>query len=140
MRVTFAGKFWSAYLFLLAVVLLLALNACGHTPVKSAQTADQKAFALYGTFVVYEEVGAKLVQSAEVPASVKAVMRTADATAKPIADKLLDASLEVIQIQREIAAGASTQDKLAIANANLARWYQEAEPKIAALVSAVKEK
>lgn len=139
-RVTPAGMFWTCYTLVTVGLLLGLLAACAHSPVQTAQTPEQKSFALYGEFVVYEEVAARLMQAPEVPASVKEAIKAADGKAKPIADKLLDAALEVIQIQKQIAAGTSTQERLAIANTNLAQWYQEAEPKVSALVSAVKEK
>lgn len=118
-------------------LIALALVGCSVNPLKTAVTPSQKAFAVYGTFVAYEEQGAVIVQNATVPDSVKAAIRAADAKAKPAADSLLSAAREVIAVQSEIAAGTSTSDKLAIVNANLSQWIKDATPIVDNLVAAV---
>lgn len=123
----------------LLVVASAAITACGTlNPVARAQTVEQKAYAVYGQFVVVEEQAAALVQEASVPASAKQAIARADAVAKPVADKLLAATLAVEQVRDDIAAGKSTEEKLVIATANLQKWYAEVVPLIRDLASAVK--
>lgn len=123
---------------MVTMVALMALTACANlNPLNHAETVQQKAYALYGTFVVYEEQAAAIVQDVNVPSEVKSGLSSADAVAKPLADKLLAAALSVDQIRLELQAGKSTEEKLTIATANLERWYEEAGPKIRDLVAAV---
>lgn len=123
----------------LALAVLGTLGACASlNPVSKANTTEQKAYALYGTFVVFEEQAAKLVSSSEVPENVKQALRDADKTAKPAADALLDGVQQVLTVKRELAAGTSTNEKLTIAVANLATWYASAKPKVESLVNVVK--
>ena len=123
----------------LVLTVLATLGACASlNPVSKADTAEQKAYALYGTFVVFEEQAAKLVSSSEVPENVKQALRDADKAAKPAADSLLDGVQQVLTVKRELAAGTTTNEKLSIAVANLAGWYASAKPKVESLVSAVK--
>lgn len=120
-------------------VMVLGAGCASLNPVKAANTSEQKAYALYGSFVIFEEQAAKLYQSPTASARVKAALRAADAAAKPVADKLLDATQAVLAIRVEIAAGTSTTDKLVIALQNLDRYITEAGPKIKALGNAFKE-
>ncbi len=124
---------------MLLVVAAFALSACGTlNPLSHAQTLQQKAYAQYGVFVVVEERAAAVVQDATVPASAKQAVARADAVAKPVADKLLATILAVDQIQADLAAGKTTEDKLVIATADLQKWYDEVVPLISGLVAAVK--
>lgn len=124
---------------LLAVVALTILSACQTpSPVKEAQTLDQKAYASYGTFVVWEEQAALLSQDPATPPSVKSALAKADAAAKPLADHLLDAVKVYENVSAQLAAGTTTAEKVAIATADLQSWLNEATPAITGLVAAVK--
>lgn len=121
------------------VVVAFALSACGSlSPLSHAQTVEQKAYAVYGEFVVIEEQAAAVVQSAEVPVNVRKAVADADTVAKPIADALLNAAATVKKVQAEIAVGQSTEEKLVIATANLQKWVDELGPALQNLVSAVR--
>jgi hypothetical protein len=120
-------------------VVLMASGCASLNPVRAAQSSEQKAYALYGEFVVFEEQAAVLYQSSTASAKVKTALRAADAVAKPLADKLLDAAQSVLAIKLELDAGTTTKDKLLIALQNLDRYITEAGPKIKALGSAFKE-
>lgn len=126
----------------LACVALTVLAGCKSltAPVETAQTPEQKAYALYGTFVVFEELAAVVVTDPVTPASVKVAIKTADATAKPAADAVLSSARQVIQIQTQLAEGKTPTEKLEIANQNLLSWVVEAQPKILALQCAVNPK
>jgi len=119
------------------VAALVTLHGCVANPLAAAKTIDQKAYALYGTFMAFEEVGATIVQAPAVPEVVKAAIRKADRIAKPVADSLLSALKQYVVIQQQLAVGATTNDKLAIATANLEKWVRDAEPLIQDLVKAV---
>jgi len=127
------------HLLLLGMIVsfLFILCACAANPVADAQTPEQKAFALYGTFVVFEEEGAKLVASTEIPDTAKQAIRVADAKAKPVADNLYQAAQTVVEIKNQLS-GKDANTDLATANANLLNWYSQLQPLYTNLVTAVK--
>jgi hypothetical protein len=121
-----------------AMILAVGLiSACQSNPLSAAQSPDQKAYALYGTFVVFEEQAAVLVRSPSTPAEVKSAIRKADAVAKPVVDNLLGAARQYVSIQMQLKSGATSADRLQIATANLQKWVADATPLINSLVSAV---
>jgi len=130
------------YLFTwVALLMLLALEGCSVTPARvyqAAETPEQKAFAVYGTFVVYEEQAAVLVQDERVPAGFKSWIKSADARAKPLVDAMLEAALTVEQVRSDFAKGVTTLDKLVIVSMELDKWINRAVPAVEALVHAVK--
>jgi hypothetical protein len=103
------------------VLLLLAIGlaACSVNPFRTAQTLEQKADAMYGSFVIAQKQAVALVRDPSVPDSVKRALAEADAAAKPLADDLYEAILEFSAIQREVASGATPQDRLLLASARL---------------------
>jgi hypothetical protein len=123
------------YLF----VVMLALQACAASnPIAKAETTEQRAFATYGTFVIIEEQAAKLVSSGTIPDSAIRAIGRADAQAKPVADSLLDATLEFTVIKAEYEAGGTGEEKFVRAMNELNAWVERARPLIANLISAVR--
>lgn len=121
------------------VVAAFALTACGTlNPLSHAQTVEQKAYALYGEFVVVEEQAAAAVQSTDVPSNVRKSIAAADAAAKPVADELLKSAAVVKGIRDDLRAGQSTEEKLVIATAQLQRWYTELSQQLPRLADAVR--
>lgn len=117
----------------------LALSACASitAPVKTAETVEQKAYALYGTFVVFEEQGAALILDARTPLAVSRAIQRADAAVKPVADSTISAALELQRIRTAVLAGNSNTERLTIAATNLENYVARLEPLIANLVAAV---
>ena len=129
---------------LMAAVSMAACNGCQNnpdsaiqSPTAAAESPEQHAYALYGQFVIAEEAGAKLTEHPSTPSSVKQAIATADAAAKPIADNLLAAARDVMVIRAQLRAGTSTEEKLAVAIANLDKWVSDLRPKLEELVGAV---
>lgn len=75
-----------------AMVPVAILGGCGTVQevnaVATASTLEQRAFALYGTFVVLEEQAAVLVRDRSIPKDVRKAIQRADKIAKPLADRL----------------------------------------------------
>jgi hypothetical protein len=115
----------------------LDLPGCANNPVTAAKTSAQRAYALYGLFVIVEEQGAQTVLDPNVPPEIKRAIRTADAKAKPTADTLQVMLQQYQAAQAAVASGSGSADQLAIANANLSQWITQAETDINALVTAV---
>ncbi len=123
--------------YLLAIVF--ALQACaGTNPIAAAETAEQRAFATYGTFVIIEEQAAKLISSGQIPDSAVRAIARADAQAKPVADSLLDATLEFIVIRSEYEAGETAERRFVSAMDSLNNWVERVRPLIANLITAVR--
>lgn len=125
-----------AVLALAAMALVSA--SCATNPVATASTVDQKTYAIYGEFVVFEEIGAQLVQASTTPAAAVSAIKAADKVAKPVMDSLLAAELLTSQIRVQLAAGTTTQDKLDTAMTQLSSWVSQATPLVNNLVTAVK--
>ena len=129
-----------AFLLAVAAPIVLLLPGCGITaPVKQAESVEQKAYALYGTYVIFQEKAAELVQDSATPEDVKQALRDADKVAYPLAESLVSASLEVEAIREQIASGLTTEERLTIAISNLSTIYFSAAPKLLAVVAAVKK-
>jgi hypothetical protein len=118
-----------------------------------AMNVELCAYTTYGLFTVFEEQGVKVATdlqeraaSATDPEVRSALLKTkngiiaADERAKPIADNLQDTLTHLEQIRAEIAAGQSTEEQLAIVNASLLRWTNDAGPVVQALIDAVRGK
>lgn len=120
-----------------ALFLATWLSACATIagPYKAAETAEQKAFALYGTFVVFEERGAAIVTDRRIDLDARRAIQRADARAKPVADSLLDAALEVQSVREQLDA---SDNDLETVTRNLEGWITRFEPLVAELVRAVK--
>lgn len=121
-------------------VVLLLVGCSTLTPVQRAQTAEQKAYAAYATFVVYEEQAAILMGKPDVPDTIKHAIQQADALAKPAADVMLIAANKVnsVRAQLEDAPNDPTLgDKLVVSLQALKSAYDDAKPKIGALKNAI---
>lgn len=133
---------WAGFLSIALVisVLCFTLLACQNLPFSAAKTPLQRAYAVYGTFVVAEEQAATLKQSSTLPPAVIHALAQADRIAKPSADALLNAVLDVTQATQQLKAGSGTPEKLAIAQAQLNTWIPKAEADVTSLVKAVEQK
>lgn len=122
----------------LALVACLLMEGCPANPVKEAVSVEQKSYAVYGTFVIFEEIGAKVATGASTPQKVKVAIADADGRAKPVMDALLAGVKEVEVARAQLKAGTTTQEKVDIAIANLSTWLLQGEPLVNNLVAAVK--
>lgn len=126
--------------FTLAGLLLFGthLSGCQSTnPVASARDSSQRAYALYGTFVIIEEQGAKLVQDPSTSTWVKNGIEASDARAKPSADALANALRQYEQAAAALKVDSTAATKMQTINTNLETWINQAEVDINSLVAAV---
>jgi hypothetical protein len=129
-----------AIVTLACITTIAAVAACAANPIKTAQGSSQEAFAVYGEFVIYEELGAALMSEPSVPDSVKQRIKEADAKAKPIVDSLRKAAAEYAAAQTLLASGPDANAKLDVASQNLATWYTQARDAVIALIAATRSK
>jgi len=124
---------------LLLLVVMLALHACGSAnPLARAETVEQKAYAAYGTFVIIEEQAAKAVSSGELSRSAVVRIGDADRRAKPVADSLLEATLEFELIRDEYEESGMGEERLIAAINSLNDWVTRLTPLINNLAASVK--
>lgn len=123
---------------LLAMVMLSGAMCQGVNPVAEAETNEQRAYAAYGTFVIFQEKAVDLVNLPSISDSVKLRIIQAEELAKPVADDLLDAINEVEDIREQLAAGETTADRVLIASNNLNNWINRLLPLVNNLIREVK--
>lgn len=126
---------------LLLLVALVALSGCATVggPVAAAETVEQRAFALYGTFAVFEETAADIVEDEAVPVEIRRAIQSADSRAKPVVDSMLAAALEANRIRLQVAAGTNTTERLLIVVGQLEGWIARAGPLVDGLVASVRD-
>lgn len=126
---------------LVVVALVISLGACttlrSINPFENAHNVPLKALASYGTYVVGVETAAKLKQDPSIPRELVDKLAALERDAGPVADGLYDAAVEVLVIKQQLAAGATTEERLAIASAELDGWVASAVPKMNKFFAAV---
>lgn len=115
------------YLWTAPVLMLLILGACASiNPVKQAETLEQKAYAVYGTYVVFAEKAADLAENDALSRSIRLGLVNAEGRASPVIASLLDAVQEM-----QILNNSTTRT-------SLESWIGRALPLINDLVRSVK--
>lgn len=121
------------------VCALAVLVSCTTTnPIAVATDIEQRAFAMYGSFVIAEEQGAKLATDSRVPLSVRVAIKRADNAAKPAADALLQVLKTYEEVAQSFKIGATTHSTLNTAADNLDAQIKVSQQNVAALVNAMK--
>jgi len=117
------------------MIAMTTLQGCAIAdPYNAAVTPEQQAYAIYGTFTIFEEAAVGLVQDTAVPLNVRQAIQRADRQAKPIMDALLDAALEVNRARQEVGSGGDIAVTLVALEAALTR----SGPALANLIAAIK--
>jgi hypothetical protein len=138
-----------AILLPLALGTLILLVGCTVNPMKEAETSEQKAYALYGVYVISQGKAAALFQDPSVPEKAKQALKIANDRSYPVAEGLVDAANEVSEIRflLDQCPKAPTPEpecvptnELRLTNAvkNLSTIYFQAQPILLNLVAAVK--
>jgi hypothetical protein len=123
----------------LVTAVLLALASCASfNPMSNARTAEQRAWALYGTYVVFQEQAAGMVKDPAVSLATKEALKRAEAASYPVAEGLFTAGQEVIAVRRQLEAGTTGAEQMDIAMRNLSEWYMRAQPLVTSLVDSVR--
>lgn len=126
---------WLAATYAMVLLALVTATGCQTlNPVASAETLEQKVYATYGSFVVFETQAAVLMQMPDVPLEVKKAIQQADAVAKPAADELLATAVRYAELKRGVEAGLTTDEQVVVALTQLSQLYVETSPKIRALI------
>lgn len=127
------------YTFLLLLVAL-GLQACASVnPIAAAETTEQRAYAMYGTFVIASEKAADLAENASLPRSVRLGLVDAEEDARPVVESMLEVLAEYETIRAQVDAGETSEDRLVIVANNLNSWVDRVAPLINRLISRVQE-
>ncbi len=126
---------YDRYLSFFVLLLLVGLQGCASTnPIAAAETAEQRAYAAYGTFVIFQEKAVDLVGEESIPSDVRLRIIAAEERAKPVADSLLDAYVEFLAVKAEFNAGDTSQERLVAAANSLDDWIARLAPMINELI------
>ena len=121
------------------LLFVVALSGCtGMNPVKVAESPEQQAYAAYGTFVIFQEKAANIVEDRTIPRGVRLKIIEAEERAKPVADSLLDAFAEFLTVKAEFQAGTTDEERFVIAANSLNDWVTQLAPLINDLVRSIK--
>jgi hypothetical protein len=139
----FARPLLLALLFAIATVGLL--SACQTPPNKvvrvacdpSAYTAERCAKGIAETWEVYQRRAEEIVTDPATPDDVKQPVKRAEAYTRPAIVELLKSAAAYKRIKDELAAGATDEEKLRIADAKLEEWVRVALPRIDAMGNAL---
>ena len=123
------------YLSFFVLLLLVGLQGCASTnPIAAAETAEQRAYAAYGTFVIFQEKAVDLVGEESISDDVKLRIIAAEEQAKPVADGLLEAYVEFLAIKAEFNAGDTSEERLVAAANSLNDWVTRLAPMVNELI------
>jgi hypothetical protein len=123
-------RFMKRYLMipmLMCVGLAMAAcqQGCTTNPIKAADGPDEQAYAVLGTYHVFQKQALKIVQDATLPANIRSAAANADAVAFPVL-KTLDESLTAfLDAKAALDAGVGTEAKVGVAVTNLKKWTTE---------------
>lgn len=118
-------------------LILLLLAACTSNPFKTAETPEQTADAVYGSYTIAVEQGAELLKDPAIADDKKRPVAEAMVAAKEPANSFQDALVQYSTVRAQLAAGTTSQERLVIAQQNVDRWLAEAKPLIDKLIAAV---
>lgn len=126
--------------------LCLTLAGCATTPQDVLAVAcarsqnystERCAKGIAETYEVYQKRAEDAVNDPLAPEDFKEAVRKVEKPASEVIVELLKSTRMYVSIKEQLAAGTTTEEQVAIANANLETWVQQALPQIKALVRAV---
>lgn len=130
-------RLWMMPLLLVAALTTTAYTGCTANPFKAAEGADEQAYAVLGSYAIYQRQALKIVQDATLPDGVRRAAAAADAAAYPILKSVDSALVDVLNAKAALDAGSGSKEKVAIATANLQKWTAEGKAAVAAIKAAV---
>lgn len=138
----FIAAFLMPTMLLFGGVTVATLPGCASvteiSAVAQAETTQQRAFALYGTFVVLEERAADMIADRSIPKTVRQRIQQLDKITKPAADIVFDLASQLNTARRTLdAPGGATSAKVAALTTQLAGAINTLAPRVSALVAAV---
>jgi hypothetical protein len=130
-----------ALLFVIAAAAsVMLLSACQTTPASvvevackdASKTPERCAKGIGETWEVYQKRAEELVTDSSTPADLKYSIQRAERATRPVVVEMLRSAAIYTEMKQQLSAGATTEEKVRIANANLAEWVSKALPQIEA--------
>lgn len=114
----------------------MLMSACVTTPADVVQVACQDAKqsparcakGIAETWEVYQKRAEELVTDSSTPVEAKKTIQRTEARSREVIVGMLNSAAEYKRIEDQLAAGTTQEEKLLIANANLADWVNRALP------------
>lgn len=132
-------KYLYSFYFCFIAACLMAMSNCAVVdPLRQAETTGQRAYALYGTYVIFVEKAADIVESPNVPPTLKLRLIAAEEKAAPIVESLIEVLFEYERIEREVKAQTTPPERLLAVSRNLETMLLEATPLIEVLINTVR--
>ncbi len=107
--------------------------------VASAESVEQRGFALYGTYVVLQERAAELVTDKAIPKAVRKRVQQADGIAFPLAERVRALSIELNEARLKFNTLSGGAERVQLAVVALARAIEVFGPSLQAVTAAVNE-
>lgn len=126
----------------IAVIATGALSACKTTPPDVIQvactpgttyTVERCAKGIAETYEVFQKRAEEIVTNPGTPVDVSDGIRAAEKPASEVVVRMLGAGAFYAEVKQQLAAGQTTEEQVAIANASLEAWVKKALPLIDSL-------
>ncbi len=118
---------------------VVAQGCASVNPIAAAETPDQRAYAMFGTYTIAAEKAADLAENSQLPNSVRLGLVEVEEDAAPVVVSMMEALGTYEAIRAELAAGETGRDRYVIAATNLASWVDRVAPLVSKLVTAVED-
>lgn len=117
----------------------VALVGCAGSPIKVAQTTEQKAYALYGTFVIAEEQAAKLTApTSNLSPAAKTAIIAASQRAQPAMDVVLLGISQYEAARADFEAAKIDKPAFQVVVDKLGGWVAQAQALVGPLLISLK--
>ena len=138
MQLVHISRLIQARLFATAAAAIM-LASCAASPIRVAQTLEQRAYAAYGTFVIIEEQVVKLTgPQSTLTRDVQLRLISGVERAQPAVDSLLIALQEYETARADFEAQRIDQPAFQVVVNNLSSWVTTAEPLVTSLLAAIR--
>src|SRR5690606_24745830 len=107
--------------------IVLLVQACSVNPIARAETAEQRLYAVYGTYVILEETVADIVESDSTPTSSRNRLISTVENTRPVILSMVQAYEEYQDVLAEFQANETTEDRLQFAIDNMVGWVTRSE-------------
>lgn len=121
------------------LLITMALAAClvaacaSINPFAAAKGADEKAYAVLGTYQIVQGQILKVVNDTTLSANTRRSAAQADAVAFEIIKSLKESMEKYLDAKEQLAAGTTSKERVAIAIANLNDWVRQGQAALADL-------
>ena len=119
---------WRAAL-LMMFAMSIFMAGCSVNPISEAETAEQRAFAVYGIYVASAETAADIFQDPEIPQGVRDDVRELANRSRPLVEGMYEAAQLAREAREDFRSGGETTGiRVNATITNLETWIAQAQP------------